>query len=183
MKRLIALTQTLTLAVTGLMTPLLASAHDYSRESVRVDHPWSRPTPPGVTVGVGYMSISNNGDTDVTLIAAESANAGQVSIHQSTMVGGVMRMEPLPQGLVIPAGTTVDLKPHSYHLMLEQLSGQLMEGERVPLTLEFDNAPSMNVELAVEPLDGGDMPMGQRQMDHGAMDHSGMDMEPMPQNQ
>lgn len=175
MKRLIALT----LAMTGLMTPLLASAHDYTRGEIWVDHPWSRPTPPGVTVGVGYMSISNRGDADVTLIAAETPAAGQVSIHQSKMDDGVMRMEPLPQGLVIPAGTTVDLKPHGYHLMLEQLNAQLMEGQRIPLTLGFEGAPSMDVELAVEPLDGGDMPMDHSQMDHSNTDHSDMNHSDM----
>lgn len=171
MKKLIAMT----LAVSGLMTPMLASAHDYTEGALWVDHPWSRPTPPGVTVGVGYMSIDNRGDADVTLVAAETPKAGQVSIHQSRMDNGVMRMEPMPQGLVIPAGTTVELKPHGYHLMLEQLHGPLVEGERVPLTLEFDNMPAMSVELAVEPLDGGDMPMDHSQMDHGDMDHSGME--------
>lgn len=189
MKRLMTLTQSLTLAVTGLMTPLLASAHDYTQNGLRIDHPWSRPTPPGVTVGVGYMAISNTGDTDVTLISAATPAAGQVSIHQSRMDAGVMRMEPLPDGLVIPAGTTVELKPHGYHLMLEQLGSQLTEGQRIPLTLGFDGAPSFEVELAVESLDSSAMPMDHSQMNQGqmnqggmepsGMDHSGMNGAPM----
>lgn len=47
-----------------------AMAHDYSHGPVTVDHPWSRPTPPGIPMGVGYMSISNNGSSDITLVGA-----------------------------------------------------------------------------------------------------------------
>ncbi len=65
-----------------------------------------------------------------------------------------MRMEPLKDGLVIAAGETVELKPHSYHLMLERLKEPLREGENIPLTLSFDGAPDVRLELMVQPLDG-----------------------------
>ncbi|MGM0769157.1 MAG: copper chaperone PCu(A)C [Pseudomonadota bacterium] len=131
-----------------------AVAHDYSRGNVKIDHPWSRPTPPGSPMGVGYLSISNSGASDITLIAAETPRAASVSIHQSIMNDGVMSMQPLKNGLMIPAGKTVELKPHGYHLMLEKLKEPLREGESVPLTLSFDGADTMDVELTVEPLDG-----------------------------
>lgn len=150
-----------------------AFAHDYSHGPVTVDHPWSRPTPPGTPMGVGYMSISNSGSSDITLVGAATPRAGNVSIHETSMHEGVMRMAPVKGGLAIPAGTTVELKPHSFHLMLEKLKSPLREGESIPLTLTFEGADEMQVELNVESLDG-EM-MKSESMDHSgkSMDHSG----------
>ena len=148
---------------TLIVTP--AAAHDHSSDSVTINHPWSRPTPPGVPMGVGYMVITNHSDSDVTLTSASTPRAENVSIHESTMTDGTMSMRPLKDGLTIPAGDSVELKPHSYHLMLEKLDGPLKEGERVPLTVSFDGADAMDLMLHVEPLDG-DMKMEEHGMDH-----------------
>jgi len=150
---------------TLIATPALA--HDYSNENVTIDHPWSRPTPPGVPVGVGYMAITNHSDKDITFTSATTPRANNVSIHESAMKDGNMTMRPLKDGLTIPAGDTVELKPHSYHLMLEELAAPLKEGESIPLTVTFEGAETMEVELKVAPLDG-DM-----EMEGHGMDHSG----------
>ncbi len=49
---------------TLIVTP--AAAHDHSSDSITINHPWSRPTPPGVPMGVGYMVITNHSDSDIT---------------------------------------------------------------------------------------------------------------------
>ena len=131
-----------------------ATAHDYQHGSLTISHPWSRPTPPGTPVGVGYMTIHNGSDEPVTLVAGETPLAARVSIHETIMQDGLMKMQPLTEGLTIPAGETVSLKPHSYHLMLEQLEQPLTEGGKVPLTLTFDGMDPVAVELHVEPLEG-----------------------------
>lgn len=144
-----------------------ALANEYTEGNVTVAHPWSRPTPPGVPMGVGYMAITNGGDSDITFTSADTPRAENVSIHESTVKDGNMSMRPLKEGLAIPAGKTVELKPHSYHLMLEKLKGPLKEGESIPLTLTFEGAADIDVELSVEPLDGS-----MQKKDNG-MDHSG----------
>jgi hypothetical protein len=164
MNRLTALTTSLLIACSALITtPVLA--HDYTQGDIKVDHPWSRPTPPGTPMGVGYMSISNTGSEDIVLVSARTPRADRVSIHESSMRDGVMRMTPVKGGLTIPAGETVDLKPHSYHLMLENLDSPLRENEAIPLTLNFEGAEDMKVELTVAPLDGQTM-MNSQNMDH-----------------
>jgi copper(I)-binding protein len=147
-----------------------ALAHEYSHGNVDIDHPWSRPTPPGTPMGVGYLVITNHSDTDITLVSASTPRAGRVSIHETLMKDGVMRMQSLKGGLAIPAGEVVELKPHSYHLMLEKLVEPLKEGESIPLRLEFEGADAMDVELSVESLDAD---MGQKDMDHSGhkMEH------------
>src|SRR5690554_6340917 len=120
-------------------------------------------------MGVGYLAITNNGEQDITLVAAQSPRAGHVSIHETSMHEGVMRMQPVKGGLAIPAGETVELKPRSYHLMLEQLPQPLVEGEKIPVRLDFDGTDRRGFELVVEPLDV--MPMVQSKMDHSKMKH------------
>ena len=149
----------------GMLHAIPAVAHDYTQGSVKIDHPWSRPTPPGVPTGVGYLAITNTGDSDITLTGARTPRAAAVSLHRSTMSNGMMDMAPVAGGLTIKSGETVELKPHSYHLMLESLSESLKPGERVPLTLEFEGLADVDVVLHVEPLDQADMDQG---MDHSA---------------
>lgn len=66
------------------------------------------------------------------------------------MKDGVMMMRPLADGIEIKAGETVELAPGGFHLMLIDLKQPMTEGERVPLTLTFEKAGSIDVELAVE---------------------------------
>lgn len=171
MKRTTRLAGTLLLACSALMTTP-AIAHEYTHGDVTIDHPWSRPTPPGTPMGVGYMAITNNGTSDITFTRAVTPRANGVSIHESRMTDGVMSMRPLENGLIIPAGETVELKPHGYHLMLEKLNGPLKEGESIPLTVTFEGAEDMDVELNVQPLDGDSKPMIQEKMDMEGHKHN-----------
>ncbi|MBJ6139004.1 copper chaperone PCu(A)C [Marinobacter litoralis] len=146
--------------------------HDghYASGAIEVQNAWSRPTPPGTPMGVGYMTITNHGADDVLLIAAESPRAGHVSIHETSMHEGMMRMQPLANGLTIPAGKSMELKPHSYHLMLEQLEQPLIEGEKIPVKLDFDGGEDITVKLVVQPLGGTAMDHGDH-ADHSDMHH------------
>lgn len=137
-------------------------AHDYQQGNVIIEHPWSRPTPPGTPVGVGYMTIHNEGDEAVTLVSGQTPVAERLSIHETSVQDGLMKMRPLADGLTIPAGGTVMLKPHSYHLMLEELDQPLREGDLVPLSLIFDGLEPIDVQLKVQQSD-----------DAPAVDHSG----------
>jgi copper(I)-binding protein len=97
------------------------------------------------------MAISNQGQGPVTLVTGQTPVAAQVSIHQTTMQDGLMKMQPLKDGLTVPAGETVTLKPHSYHLMLEQLEQPLKEGDEIPLSLTFEGMDPVDVKLRVRP--------------------------------
>jgi len=156
-------------ALIALVFANVAMAHEYSHGNIDIDHPWSRPTPPGTPMGVGYLVIRNHGDKEVMLVGASTPRANHVSIHETLMKDGVMRMQPVKNGLAVPAGGVVELEPHSYHLMLEQLVAPLKEGELIPLTLEFKGAEAIDVELSVQSLDAD--------MDMPDMDHSGHKMD------
>lgn len=143
-------------------------AHDYHLGDLSVAHPFSYTTAATAHVGAGYMTITNNGDTDDRLIAIE-ADFERVELHNVTVDdNGVAKMAPLADGIAIPAGATVELKSGGYHTMFIGLGGDPFElDERIPATLVFEKAGRLEVEFKVEERDGA-------AMDHSA--HAGHGM-------
>lgn len=113
---------------------------------------FSRATMPNAPVGGGFMTITNTGAEADRLVSVTSAAAGRVEVHQMEMQGDVMRMRALPDGLPIPAGETVELKPGGFHIMLMDLTQTLVEGESITLTLTFERAGAVEVPLAIGAL-------------------------------
>jgi copper(I)-binding protein len=71
----------------------------------------------------------------------------------------VMKMRRLDDGLEIKPGETVELKPGSFHLMMMGLDGGYVEGPKIPGTLIFEKAGTVEVEFAVQKYqkdEGGD---------------------------
>jgi hypothetical protein len=104
------------------------------------------------------------------LVSGSSPVAGVVEIHEMAMEGNVMRMRALPNGLELPAGRTVELKPGGYHVMLMSLKQQLKPGETVPVSLVVTGADgrteTLNLQVPVRTLAGG-----AAAKDHGAHKH------------
>ena len=149
-----------------------ASAHEYKAGSLEIQHPWARATPKGATVAGGYMKITNKGTTPDRLVGGTNAASDKFEIHEMSMDGSVMKMRPLPNGLEIKPGQTVELKPGSYHLMFVGLKQPFEKGKRVKGTLRFEKAGTVEVEYAVEAIGGSPG----KDHDMGNMDHGGMKM-------
>ncbi|MBD9525803.1 copper chaperone PCu(A)C [Paracoccus sp. PAR01] len=113
---------------------------------------YSRATPPGAPVGGGFLTVANGGAEADRLVAATSPAAKKVEIHEMAMEGDVMKMRQLPEGVEIPAGTSVELKPGGLHLMLMGLEHPLVEGDSLPLTLTFEKAGKVDLSLKVGPM-------------------------------
>jgi len=148
----------------GLAAPSL-SAHEIKLGSLTIVHPWARATPPGAEVAGGYMTIKNSGAEPDRLIGVEVDIAGRAELHEMTMVDGVMKMRPLENGVEVPAGGSVALKPGGYHVMLLDLKGPLKEGEMIPGSLTFEKAGKVDVTFAVAPIGAAE-----------PEEHSGMQM-------
>ena len=131
---------------------LPAAAHDYTLGSLKIGNPWARATPPTAPSGGGFLTVTNTGTAADRLVSATSPAAGQVQIHEMKMDGTIMRMRELENGLEIPPGATVALAPGGLHLMMMGLKGPLKEATRVPVTLVFEKAGKIDVELSVMAL-------------------------------
>lgn len=129
--------------------------HDYRHGALTIEHPWARATTPNAPTGAVYMVIENTGDADDRLMGAEGDVAGRIEIHAANLDDeGVMRMRELEDGLALPAGESVALESGGLHIMLINLESRLVEGERFPLTLTFDGAEEITVDIQVESVHG-----------------------------
>ncbi len=100
--------------------------------------------------GAAWLTIRNMGGED-RLVGAESPAAARVEIHTHIHEGGVMMMRKV-EGIDVPAGGEAALEPGGDHLMLFGLTGVLKAGDRFPLTLLFEKAGAVTVEVRVAPL-------------------------------
>ncbi|MEG2940321.1 MAG: copper chaperone PCu(A)C [Thermomonas sp.] len=114
-----------------------------------VSVPWSRETPPTASVAAGFVTIQNKGDRDDQLVRIESATAKRVELHTMRDDNGVMRMRQRVDGVPIPAGQTVVLKPGADHAMFIEPVRHAAAGEQLQATLVFRDAGRLQVAFAV----------------------------------
>ena len=134
---------------------------------------WSRATPGGAKIGGGYLTIENKGSVPDRLIGGSADVADKVQLHEMAVNNGVMTMRPLDKGLTIDPGKTVKLAPGGYHLMLLDLKSPLKQGDKVPVTLEFEKAGKVKLSFDVLGM-GAQAPAG------AANSGSPMEMKKMP---
>lgn len=139
--------------ILSLLMMALASAGAVAADPAT---PVASPMSMSMSTGAAYLTITNNGDEDETLLAAKTDVAGAVEIHETKMDGDVMRMAPLKDGLVIPAGETVALEPGGTHLMLIGLTKSLIAGGTFELTLTFAQAGDVTVTVPILPSNPDD---------------------------
>ena len=139
------------LAAVIAVTPALF-AQSGKTSTIAVEQPWARATPAGARTGAVYLTVANKANTADRLTSVSSDVAAKVQIHEMAVVNGVMQMRQLVNGLAIPAGGSVTLKPGSYHVMLIGLKKALTAGETVPLTLTFAKAGNISVTVPVKTM-------------------------------
>jgi periplasmic copper chaperone A len=137
------------LAVVLVAMPMTLRAHDYKAGPLHIDHPWARAPIGTVPNTAAYMKIENSGDTDDRLVSAKSDVAKTVMLHESRMVGDVMKMVHLDKGIPIPAHGSAELKPLGLHVMIMGLKQPLKKGESFPMTLVFEKQGEVPVEVKV----------------------------------
>jgi copper(I)-binding protein len=127
-----------------------AIAQEVKAGDLVITQSWSRATPGGAKIGGGYLTIENKGTAPDRLIGAAGDVAGKIEVHEMAMKDGVMTMRPLDKGLTIEPGKAVKLAPGGYHLMMFDLKGPLKQGDKLPVTLEFEKAGKVTVSLDVQ---------------------------------
>ncbi len=137
-----------------------SAAQDYRLGDLQVERPWARASIGQVRSGAAYFAVTNNGTAPDRLIAVQSKVADRSALHTHRMDAGVMRMRPVEAVEVAP-GAPVVLRPGGLHVMLMGLRRPLEEGARFPLTLTFERAGKLEVEVEIRhpaAMDAGGAP-------------------------
>jgi copper(I)-binding protein len=149
----------------------VASSVSFAAEVVKGDitivETWTRATPPNARAGGGFAKITNSGSEADRIVAASSPVSKKTELHEMAVVDGVMKMREMEDGIAVPAGGTVELKPGGLHIMFMGLNEPLKEGETVPVKLTFEKAGEVDIILSVHK-------MGAKGMGHGHMKHGKM---------
>jgi len=136
------------LGTAALAVPAIAQQPPDAPAAVAVRDAWARATPSGASTGAAYLTLTSPaGDV---LVGASSPAAAQASVHEMRMDGDIMRMRAVEEGLPLPAGQPVTLRPGGYHVMLERLAGPLKQGQSVSVRLLFRNAPPVDLQVPVQ---------------------------------
>jgi copper(I)-binding protein len=113
----------------------------------QVNDAWVRSTVAGQQSTGAFMTLQ--ADSDSKLLSVQSPVANTVQIHQSSMKDDVMSMRQV-ESVALPAGKPVSFDPHGYHVMLIDLTAQVKEGDKVPLTLMVENAKGEKETIQVQ---------------------------------
>ena len=127
---------------------LAAAAPRYG--DLEISRVWSRPTVPGQTDGVVYLTVKNEGKVVDALLSASTPAAGSAEIHTMKMSGGMMMMRAVAS-LPVPPGGELALEPGGDHIMLLGLKAPLKRGDTIAVTLTFEHQGK--VDIAVPVLD------------------------------
>ena len=155
-----------------------ALAHGYKAGAIEIEHPWARATAEGMANGAAYLVLKNEGKTADRLVSASSPAAAKVELHTHIDDNGVMKMREI-NAIDIGPDATVKLAPGGLHVMLLGLKEPLKKGKAFPLTLTFEKAGAVAVEVSVQ--GAGDSAAAHEGVtdhdhhDHGDHDHGDHD--------
>ena len=140
-----------------LSTAVLAGAAD----QIEVHEPYIRLAPPNAMATGAFMVLRNTAGQDVKLVKADNPASKVTELHTHINDKGVMRMRQGPS-IDVPAKGEAVLQPGGLHVMLIDMKAPLSEGQRVPVTLTFDDGSSKQIDVPVKKM----VPAGM-QMKHG----------------
>ena len=119
-----------------------------SAESLQITEAWIKNLPMVVPMRAGYMNITNNGSSKIAIESLASESFEKIEIHQSIEIDGMMSMQPIT-GLAVLPGESIQLEPGGYHLMMMNPLQDLKLGDKIIVTLRFDNQTTQTIIMIV----------------------------------
>src|SRR5918996_1960349 len=122
--------------------------------TIAIHDAWARASLGQTGTSAVYMTLEASGEEGDRLIAAATPVATGAELHAHVMEGGVARMRPVAAIEIAPGEPTV-LAPGGLHIMLTGLGEKLVEGNTLPLSLTFEHAGTMELEVPVRGVGAG----------------------------
>ena len=133
--------------VSALLLLVVGCGQEHTGDPIVVRDAWIREPPPR-SPAAGYLVIENRGGEPVELVAVATEAAEQTEIHVMEYKNDRMTMRRV-EGLQVPAGGEVALKPGGAHLMLMELRQPLRDGDEVELVLRFGDGTERRTQVPV----------------------------------
>jgi len=112
---------------------------------------YMRTSGPTAKTGAAFMHIANQSASDDVLISVASDVAKKVELHTHIDAGnGVMQMRKVEDGFAVPAQGVHMLARGGDHIMFMGLTRQIKDGDMITVTLTFEKAGEMTVEIPVD---------------------------------
>ncbi|SDW16096.1 hypothetical protein SAMN05444358_10185 [Ruegeria halocynthiae] len=142
---------TLKSTLLATLTTLSLASGAWAADVIVVDDAYARSSGKSAKAGAAFMMIENHSDTDDRLIGVTSDAAGRVELHTHKIdENGVAKMVHVEEGFAIPAGDTRMLKRGGDHVMFMGLKAPFEQGAMVPVTLIFEQAGEVEIEVPVD---------------------------------
>lgn len=120
-------------------------------DGILIQDPYSRSAGPNAKSGAAFFGIMNHTEQDDRLIGASSDIAKKVELHTHIeSAEGVMQMRQVKDGFAIEAGGMHMLQRGGDHVMFMGLNHALVQGETVTVTLTFEHAGDITVDIPVD---------------------------------
>jgi len=140
-------------------------------EGIMVQDPYARVSAKMSSSGAAFMVIENHTGQDDHLVDASSDVAEKVELHtHKEDANGVMRMIHVEEGFDLPKDGMIKMGRGGHHVMFLGLKNPLADGDTVHVTLHFEKAGDVEVDVPVDLQRKPDHAM----MNHGNMDHGNM---------
>lgn len=120
-------------------------------EGIMVDDPYARVSSKKSTSGAAFMVIHNHSGGDDRLLDAKSDVAKRVELHTHLQdANGVMKMVHVEEGFALPKDGMIEMKRGGAHVMFMGLTAPLEHGDKVNVTLVFEKAGEVQIEVPVD---------------------------------
>lgn len=130
-----------------LVSITTASAAD----KVNITNAWVSEAPPTAKTLAGYMEIHNKSDKSIMLRSISSPSFERSEFHKSEIHEGVARMTPVSR-LTIKANSKITFEPGGLHLMLINPRKTIKAGDKVEITLYFNNDTTLTFNANVKKM-------------------------------
>lgn len=125
-----------------------AHMHHSAPATFTVTDAWSRAMPPTAPTGAVYFTLRNPNGEDDSLIGASTPRAERAELHTHVQQGELMSMKKV-DSVNVPANGTLEFAPGGHHVMLFNMTQPLKAGESFPLTLQFEKAGDVTLEVGI----------------------------------
>ncbi|AJC23521.1 copper chaperone PCu(A)C [Pandoraea pulmonicola] len=136
------------IAVAAVAVVFVPRTRAESANSMKVSDCWVQ-VAPGAAVAAGYFSLTNIGNTTVSLVGATSPAFGMAMLHRSRYEGGIAKMMNVGR-VPVPAHATLTFSPGGYHVMLEEPRGTPGKRANILLALTFSNGEQLTTQCVVK---------------------------------